>query len=62
MYVFMYFFLTNHADYLGRLRNGCMFYTHKICAVYWYRYLKVKVEVQQFELGIIGKLIKWCKQ
>ena len=33
-----------------------------VALLYSYRYLKVKVEVQQLELGIIGKLMKWCKQ
>ena len=38
-------------------------FTHiKFAQRYSYRYLKVKVEVQQLELGIIGKLMKWCKQ
>ena len=34
----------------------------KFALRYSYRYLKVKVEVQQLELGIIRKLMKWCKQ
>jgi len=38
-------------------------FTHiKFALRYLYRYLKVKVEVQQLELGIIRKLMKWCKQ
>ena len=38
-------------------------FTHiKFALRYSYRYLKVKVEVQQLELGIIGKLVEWCKQ
>jgi len=38
-------------------------FTHiKFALRYSYRYLKVKEEVQQLELGIIRKLKKWCKQ